>query len=68
MTNPLHYVAVRIIIYALSLLPLAALEAMAGWGVMIQDGVIVIEVEALVRAILGALVLSGGVYRIWGKR
>jgi hypothetical protein len=68
LTNPLQLVAVRIALYALSLIPMSALAWLAGWGVTVDGGTITISVEALIGAVFGALSLSAGVFRFWGTR
>lgn len=68
MTNPLTHVAVRVVLYALSLIPVPILAWLAGWGVMIEDGAIIIQIEALIGAVVGALSLSAGIFARWGTR
>jgi hypothetical protein len=68
LTNPFKLVAVRIVLYALSLIPMSLLAALAGWGVTIDGGTITISIEALIGAIFGALSLSAGIFKVWGTR
>jgi len=68
MNNPLHYVAVRLVLYALSLIPVPVVAAMTGWGVTIDGGAIIIQTEVLVAALFGAAAVTGGVFRQWGTR
>jgi hypothetical protein len=68
MQNPLSYVAVRLILYALSLIPVPVLAGLAGWGVTITDGAIIIQVETLVLAVASGLALTGGIFARFGTR
>jgi hypothetical protein len=67
-TNPLHHVAVRIALYALSLLPIPVVAGLAGWGVAIDGGTITIQIEALIAAVFGAFSLSAAIFKGWGTR
>jgi hypothetical protein len=68
MQNPLSYVAVRLVLYALSLIPVSVLAGLAGWGVEIHEGAIIIQIETLIGAIFGGLALTGGIFARFGTR
>jgi hypothetical protein len=68
LTNPMHYVVIRIALYALSLLPMGLVAGLAGWGVTIDGGTITIQIETLIAGVFGALALSGGIFAKWGTR
>ena len=68
LTNPLQSVTVRLVLYALSLIPLPLISWLAGWGVTIEGGEITIQIEALIAAIFGAFSLTAGIFARFGTR
>lgn len=68
LANPLHHVTIRLIIYALSLIPVPLLAGLAGWGVSIDGGAITIQIEAMIAALFGAFSLTAGIFARFGTR
>ena len=64
MTN----VIVRIVFYVLSPLLTAAPAALLDWGVTYADGVVMLDLETLIGAVVTALGISGAVFARWGIR
>ncbi len=59
---------IRVLFYALSPVLTAIAPMLMGWGIAYENGVISIEVEALLITLGTALGASGGVFKIWGKK
>jgi len=64
MTN----VIVRIVFYVLSPLLPAAFAVLLDWGITYADGVVMLDLETLIGAVVTALGISGAVFARWGIR
>ena len=64
MTN----VYARIALYVLSPLLTALVALLPGWGIGYADGVLSIDIAALVGTAAGTLGLSGFVFKKWGVK
>ena len=62
MTN----VYARMILYILSPILASLVAMLPGWGVAYADGVLTIDTEALVGAVVAAMGVSGAVFARWG--
>ncbi|PTV94933.1 hypothetical protein C8J27_106202 [Rhodobacter aestuarii] len=60
----------RVVFYALSSLLAAMPAAWAGWGLSYDaaTGILSINIETLAGVFVGALLASGGVMALWGKK
>lgn len=58
----------RVVLYVLSPLPPLVAAIGAGWGVTIEDAVLVIQIEAFAAALVAGSGISIGILQRWGVR
>ncbi|MBZ4024126.1 hypothetical protein CKO11_16900 [Rhodobacter sp. TJ_12] len=60
----------RVLFYALSSVLAALVPYASGWGVSYDaaSGVLSIDIEVLAGAVVAAVMASGGVMALWGKK
>lgn len=65
---PMSNVYVRITIYILSPVLATIVQMIPGWGVAYADGILTIDVNAVIAAVVGGLGISAGIFAKFGVK